>query len=226
MRIDYCLPIIKPSQTEVLEAIRAYDGDYRYFEVWLDYVGDTDEAFVKQLIELLGERLIVLFRRQNLEAIQMDLDQRCKILELLNNTPALVDLDVMTQTEELNYIREHTLALNTIVSYHNYQQTPDTVQLTAILDTIKGYRPGIYKLATLCANRKDALRLLEQLLELKSQNRRVIVSGMGEFGMATRVFGALWGNEMTFAPVVPAEQSAPGQLTRSQLETIFKQLKG
>jgi 3-dehydroquinate dehydratase type I len=226
MRIDYCLPIIKAEQAEVLETIRANDGDYRYFEVWLDYVRNADEAFVRQLVERLGERLIILFRRQNLETIKLSLDRRLQILELLNTTAALVDLDVTTQTEELNYVREHRLVLHTIVSYHNYQQTPDAMQLTAILGTMKEYQPSIYKLATLCANRKDALRLLEQLLELKSKDRRAIVSGMGEFGMATRVFGALWGNEMTFAPAVKSEQSAPGQLTRNQLEIIFKQLKG
>ena len=48
---------------------------------------------------------------------------------------------------------------------------------------------------------------------------------MGEFGVVSRVFGALWGNEMTFAPAVKTEQSAPGQLTRSQLENIFKELE-
>lgn len=225
MNVKYCLPIIKAGKAEVLEIIRSNDHDYRYFEVWLDYIDEVDESFVKQLIELLGDRLVVLFRRQNLEDIKMNLEQRFKVLEQLSGTDVLVDLDVTTQTKELDHVQEHKLALNTIVSYHNYQQTPDTVQLKAIIGTMEAYQPGIYKLATLCKSREDALRLLEQLLELKARRRRAVISGMGEPGLVTRVFGALWGNEMTFAPQSAAEQSAPGQLTRNQFETIFKELE-
>lgn len=223
--IKYCLPIIKPNQDEILATIHANRQEYSYFEVWLDYVENADEAFVKQLTDELGESLIILFRRQQLEPIKMGIEQRYAILEQLSGGPVLVDLDVTTQTDELNYIRDHDLQLKTIVSYHNYQQTPDRVQIEAILDTIRGYQPSIYKLATQCVSRQDALRLLGHLLELKSQGRHVIVSGMGEFGVVTRVFGALWGNEMTFAPAVKTEQSAPGQLTRSQLDNIFKELE-
>lgn len=225
MRIAYCLPIIKTAQAEVLETIRANEGNYQYFEVWLDYVDKVDDAFVKQLAKQLGGHLVVLFRRKELEPIKMSLEQRFGILEQLSDSEVLADLDVTTQTEELGYIRDHKLALNTIVSYHNYQQTPDTVQLKTIIDTMERYQPGIYKLSTLCGNHEEALRLLQLLLELKAKDRRTIVSGMGESGLVTRVFGALWGNEMTFAPKLDTEQSAPGQLTRDQFETIFKELR-
>ena len=224
MRISYCLPIIKPSRAKVLAAIREHDDGYNYFEVWLDYVDGVDEAFIKQLVDLAGGRLVLLFRRQELETVKMPLEQRFDILELLSGTDVLVDLDVTTQTEELNYARDHNLRLNKLVSYHNYRATPNTVQLDEIVATMDGYRPGIYKLATQCDSAEDALRLLERLLALKANGHRAIVLGMGEFGRVTRVFGALWGNEMTFAPLTEADASAPGQLTRNQLETVFKEL--
>lgn len=224
MSVDYCLPIIKSDKTEVLETIHGSDRDYRYFEVWLDYVTGVDEAFIKQLVELLGRRLVLLFRRQDLEVIQMDLEQRFHILRLLSGSETLVDLDVTTQVPELDYSAKQQLTIKTIVSYHNYEQTPDAVQLAQIIATMNGYQPSIYKLATLCRVPGDGLRLLDQLLELKATGAEVIVSGMGELGAITKVFGALWGNAMTFAPKTLSEQSATGQLTRSQLETIFKEL--
>jgi 3-dehydroquinate dehydratase type I len=224
MRIAYCLPIIKTSQAEVLEAIAGNDQDYAYFEVWLDYVDRVDDAFIKQLIDTLNGRLVILFRRQNLEDIKMELDARLAILGLLKGTDVLVDLDVTTQAAELEHIKDSGLNLKTIASYHNYKETPDAVQLKAIIDTMNGYQPSIYKLATLCVGPEDGLRLLNQLLALKAEGLRAIVSGMGEFGAVTRVFGALWGNDMTFAPKDTRESSAPGQLTRGQLDTIFKEL--
>jgi|SRR5665213_2153103 len=224
MRIDYCLPIIKGAKADVLETIRNNDVEYSYFEVWLDYVDGVDEAFINQLVELAGKKLVLLFRRQNLEPINMPAEQRFDILSQLDKTPVLVDLDITTQLAELDYARGHNLTLKTIVSYHNYEQTPDSARLEAIIGTIGGYQPDIYKLAALCGSSEDALRLLQQLLAFTAQDQAAIVLGMGEPGLVTRVFGALWGNAMTFAPLIKQEQSAPGQLTRRQLEAVFKEL--
>ncbi len=135
-----------------------------------------------------------------------------------------VDLDI-TQQNELEYIREQSLAINTVISYHNYQETPDTEQLDAIIATIKHYQPAIYKLSTLCKEPEDGLRLMHLLLKLNEKNIPAIVSGMGEHGKLVKIFGALYGNIMTFAPQTKEEQSAPNQLTREQFEIIFQQLE-
>lgn len=220
MKPNYCLPILKPGKSEILGIIQANLADYRYFEVWLDYVGDADEPFIKDLLELLGGRLIVTFRRQGLESPRTAAAERRKLLGSIAGTPAMVDLDISTQKDEL----EHAENMNLIASYHNYDETPDTLQLGKIIDTMETYRPAVYKLSTLCRAEGDAVRLLQLLIELRSKGMRAIVSGMGEHGVATRVFGPLWGSEMAFAPLDEDSLSAPGQLTRQRLETIFKEL--
>ncbi|HEX5744171.1 MAG TPA: type I 3-dehydroquinate dehydratase [Candidatus Saccharimonadales bacterium] len=220
MKPNYCLPILESDRTKVLDTVRGNLDGYRYFEVWLDYVDDPDTAFVKELADLLGERLVVTFRRQNLEPPKMPEPKRRELLEALAGTPVLVDLDVKTQQADLEAAKD----LQLIASYHNYQETPDTLQLEAILDTMKTYRPAVYKLSTLCRAEGDAVRLLQILLKLKSEGVRAVISGMGEHGTVTRVFGPLWGSEMAFAPLESQEASAPGQLTKTQLETIYKEL--
>ena len=226
MQIKYCLPIIKNTKNEILEAIHANINDYHYFEVWVDYVNDLNNKFVEELREFLDEKLIIVFRRLNLETIHLELDKRLKIIDMLDEAQSLIDLDVLTQEDELNHIRDHKLEINTIVSYHNYQMTPEDNILKEIIDTMDEYKPAVYKIATMCTNHKDAIRLLQLLTELKERNSKYILLGMGEFGVATRIFGTLWGNEMIFAPKVLTEQSAPGQLTKDQLEIIFNELKG
>lgn len=224
MNLPYCLPIIEASKTEVIDLIGSQSNDYRYFEVWLDYVDDADEAFVRQLTDQLGESLVVTFRRLELEKPRMPAEKRQSLLKSLATTAALVDLDITTQTKELDSIKQDKLDVRLIASYHNYDETPDSLQLGRIIDTMKTYQPAVYKLSTLCRNEGDALKLLQQLLELKEHSLRAIVSGMGEQGAVTRIFGTLWGNEMVFAPLEATNASAPGQLTRQQLETIFKEL--
>jgi 3-dehydroquinate dehydratase-1 len=220
MKPNYCLPILESDKSKVLEAVRGNLDDYRYFEVWLDYVEAVDAAFVEDLVTLLGERLVVTLRRQELETPRMPEQKRRELLASLAGTPVLVDLDVKTQQKDLGAAKD----LQLITSYHNYEATPDTLQLEKIIGTMKAYRPAVYKLSTLCRTEGDAVRLLQELLKLKSEGVRAIVSGMGGHGAVTRVFGPLWGSEMVFAPLGQQGASAPGQLTKAQLESIYKEL--
>lgn len=225
MQKKYCIPIIKNRKNDILTVIRSNITDYNYFEVWLDYIDELDEAFIEELKKLLKERLILLFRRQNLAEMKMGLGERLNMLSLLNNCQSIIDLDVFDQKEELEHIRNSRLEVKTIVSYHNFRETPNDKKLREIVDIMKIYKPSIFKISTRCNSRQDALRLLQLLLELKSRNLKCIVLGMGQFGVITRIFGTLWGNELIFAPEILAEKSAEGQLTRNQLRAIFSKLK-
>ncbi|MBU0999786.1 shikimate dehydrogenase [Patescibacteria group bacterium] len=218
---SFCLPILKEGKEEILKIIKDNIHDFEYFEVWLDYIKDLDEFFIKNLINEFKDKLIIVFRRKNLETMKLSFEKRVKIIYLLENSGSLLDLDIISQKKELSLIRKKGVKISTIVSYHNYHQTPNDRKLKEIIDTIKEYKPSILKIATKCNSSKDALQLLRLLLMVKEKNMKCIVLGMGEFGIITRIFGSLWGNELTFTPKNKFESSAPGQLTKNQLETIF-----
>lgn len=226
MKINYCLPIIKNSKEKVLQEILQNIGSFDFFEVWVDYVENIDEKFIQNLIEKIGEKLIIVFRRQNIEELKMNKEKRLKIISLLKNSQAFLDLDIFGQKDELDYIKNNKEEVKTIVSYHNHQETPNDSKLEEIIDTMKIYDPEIFKIATKCNSSKDALRLLRLLLAMKEKDVKAIVLGMGKLGVITRIFGTIWGNEMIFTPLHVTESSAPGQLTKEQLETIFKVLEG
>lgn len=222
MKINYCLPIIKNKKAEVLSLINENINEFNFFEIWLDYIEDWDEQFLRDLIEQFEGKLIFLFRRKNLEKINMSFEKRKFILSIIDNKLSHIDLDVFTQKEEIEYIEKNNLKLKKIISYHNYQETPTFEQLMEIIATIGTCSPEIFKFSTMCNSEEDALKLLKLQLHLKTKNIKHIVSGMGELGKITKVFGTLWGNEMVFCPVNIDGQSAPGQLTKNELESIFK----
>ncbi len=221
MKINYCLPIIKKNKNEILEIIEKNISEYQFFEVWLDYVEELDEAFLTKITNQLQNKLIVLFRRQSFETMTMDMQQRFDYISLISNSESFLDLDI-SQKYELDHIVKNEMSIKLIVSYHNYSETPPSDELSEIIDKMNEYKPEIYKVSTLCQNENDALRLLRIQTKLKEQNKKHIVLGMGEFGTITRVYGTLWGNEMIFAPKTREETSAPGQLTKSDLEKIFE----
>ena len=225
MRVQYCLPIIHSSKKKILETIRADWEEYHYFEVWIDYVDNLDDTFIKTLERSLEERLIIVFRRRNLETMRLKLDRRLRIIDTLHKCKSFIDLDVFQHKRELSHIKNHALEINSIVSYHNYQMTPGDETLMSVIDAMDEHKPTIYKIATMCASESDVIRLLQLILKLQDRNVKYILLGMGKFGIVTRIVGTLWGNEMIFAPKVTKERSAPGQITKSQLKTIFSILK-
>jgi 3-dehydroquinate dehydratase-1 len=223
MQPNYCLPIIAQGKKEILTTIRQNQSAYSFFEVWLDYASDIDDTFFRELERRWAGKIILLFRRKQLEPIHTPLEERLRILRLLDASSVYVDLDIAHQTRELEYAKKANI--QTIVSYHDYQKTPSADELHERIKVMRAFNPSILKIATFCNHEEDALRLLEIQLELKEMKQRHVVLGMGHFGNVTRIFGTLWGNELIFAPIDVKTQSAPGQLTRAQLDRVFQALR-
>lgn len=221
-KAKYCLPIIKASKKEVLKSLNTKGFDF--YEVWLDYIKDLDEEFVVKIAKKLKGKLIFVFRRQNLEPIKLTIERRKNLISLLSKYQNYLDLDFLTQHEELEYFRESSTNLKLILSYHNYKETPKFDYFISLIAKMKRYNPDIYKYATFCQTENNVLILLELILKLKEQKLKYIILGMGEIGKITRIIGGIWGNEINFSPQNLEEKSAKGQLTKKSLELIFEEV--
>jgi 3-dehydroquinate dehydratase I len=223
MKIKYCLPILKKQKVEVIQMIEKNKNDYHYFEIWLDYIQDIDENFIIYVIEKLQDRVIFLFHRGAFSGVELTKEKKISLISLLDNTNAILDLDI-SETKELDFVQEKKINIKRIISYHNYHKTPDTQEIETILEQMEMHKPEIYKIATMCREENDTLKLLELLVSLKKKNKKAIIIGMGKFGTITRVYGTMWGNELAYAPKTLEEASAPGQLTKQTMEKIIEML--
>ena len=199
-------------------------SEYDYFEVWLDYLESIDHSEITHVIKTYPNKIIFVSRRLALEPIKRDFNNRMSLLESLALEPCIFDFDIKIQQDELEYTALQGLPIKKLISYHNYQRTPDTVDLEKILLEMDTFDPTISKLACFCETALDALRLLE-LTYKESQRKPVIILGMGQHGLPTRIFGCEFGNEFTFSPVSRQTESAPGQLTRNEMESIVEVLR-
>ena len=223
MAHHFCLPLQCAHADQVLRSIDENSAFYRFFEVWLGAIGDLDDDMVELLLRLCAPSLIFVLRTKGLE-MTLPFERRKYFMHEMAGSPALLDLDVTVQKPEIRYLEKSSLAIKTILSYHNFEKTPSAKKLRDITAWMAGHGAAVSKVAAMCNTPGDALRLLDLGLELKSQGREYIVLGMGEHGVVTRVFGTLWGNKLLFAPIDAAQASAPGQLTLAQLERIFSAL--
>lgn len=222
--IKYCLPIIKDNKEDILNEI-SLNPDYDYYEIWLAYIKDLDIDFIWKLSEQLNGKLILLFRKQNLEKSEIEKDLREKIIKLLENSDNLMDFDINDGSWGLDYIHENKLGNKVIASYHNYEETPNNETLENLIKEMEKYKPEIYKVSTFCKTPEDSLKLLTLLLKLKEDKKKYLVFGMGNLGKIVRIYGALWGNQFNFAPVDENKKSAPGQIIKNKLEKLLEELK-
>lgn len=214
----FTLPIQVAGLAAARERISKAESDYGYFELWVDYLEQPRAEELAVLADDFPERIIFVFRRTQLEKPKLAASQRRVFLTQLAACPVVVDLDISTQQTELEHYRGLNRHGLLIVSFHDYHKTPDTLE--PIIEKMVEFQPDIFKVATVCHNKYDVLKLLQLKIKLDGRGSKNIILGMGPAGKVARIVCGLWGNEFIFAPDSTSPASAPGQLTRQQLLTI------
>lgn len=96
-----------------------------------------------------------------------------------------------------------------IVSYHNFELTPSTEELQAVIDDAKSAGADVVKVSTMVTSESDVRRLASLLLHA-GEDTRLIVIAMGGIGAVSRVFFPALGSRITYSFF--GASSAPGQL--------------
>ena len=218
--IKFALPIIAQHPFEVLELINLHRDRYELFEVWFDYLPTEPSELIERLEHELGSRAIVLLRRLNLEPMRLSEKQRFELLDRLLPLNLRVDLDLLDQRGELaRYGRR--LGARLIVSYHDYSHTPKREELFGLVERMCAFDRATVKIACMCHDFRDALRLLEIDCYLTELGRKHVVLGMGRYGTITRIAGPLLGSEIAYAPTEVEHSSAAGQIPLNSLKQIL-----
>ena len=136
---------------------------------------------------------------------------------------AYVDMDTETdesfRQELVSLARDHNCRV--IVSYHNFEATPSSGELEAIVRQCIGKGGEIAKIACMVRTVKDVITILS----LYDLDIPLIALGMGEMGRITRVAAPLLGAEFTYASYEPGSEAASGQLSRKDMKQILSILQ-
>ena len=153
-----------------------------------------------------------------------DDDERMEKLKLAIEAGAqYVDIEIESEEgyrdELVNFARKRQCQV--IISYHNFDATPQQNELRKIVNTCFEYNADIAKIATLVKNDRE----IAALFSLYDINKNVLAIGMGEKGKVTRVMAPFLGAPFTFAAPDKGDNTAPGQLTYSRMKEMIKQLQ-
>jgi len=112
-----------------------------------------------------------------------------------------------------------------IASVHDFESTPDAGVLVDLLADAAA-AGDVGKLATVAAGPADALAMLRATHEATAAGHAVATICMGAAGRHTRAVAPVYGSLISYAPVDPADATAPGQLPLGQLRDLVDGLRG
>ncbi|MGL4364446.1 MAG: type I 3-dehydroquinate dehydratase [Bacteroidales bacterium] len=107
-----------------------------------------------------------------------------------------------------------------IISYHNFSNTPSSVELSDIISKCRTMGADIVKLVTTAQYSQDVARLLS----LYEKENQLIAFAMGEIGQISRFVCLHLGAAFTYVSATESTESAPSQLTQSQALNLLQLL--
>jgi len=113
--------------------------------------------------------------------------------------------------------------VDAVVSAHDFENTPEMGDLADLLAQVTTLG-DVGKVAVTAEHTGQVLDLLRVTYEFSRAGERVATMAMGQPGRHSRVVAPLYGSAIGYAPVDPANATAPGQYDLAQLRTLVDAL--
>jgi len=216
-----CIPVIDVNVSDAInsakEALKY--GDIVEFRVDLlnDVTFEDIEEFSKipSIITIRAEWEGGAWKKSDNERIEL-------LKHAIKNNAKFVDIELKEEKnlELVKYRNEIGSTTKIIVSYHDFEKTPEIDKLMDVVE--KELKIGdIAKFATFAHSKEDTLRILNLM---NKYSGKIIAIGMGESGKLTRILGLDFGSILTFASM-EGKASAPGQVDVKKLKEILNLIK-
>lgn len=219
-----CLPLVAKNRSEVLqqaEKLKRFDPDLVEWRIdAYENVAAADECVgsLKSLRQTIGDIPLILTCRIEPEGgfKAVGADTRLRLIQaaIASGQVDLVDVEMCNDSSFVKSVKETAGRHGTklILSYHNFDHTPDEAFVLNKLIQAQDLGGDIAKVAVMPKNYQDVLTLLGATLKARTEYLKIpiITMSMGSEGGVTRVAGGLFGSDLTFA--VGKESSAPGQM--------------
>lgn len=229
MKSRHVLPLQAQSMSELEQFLTEQAPQSEVIEIWLDTIRDLDLGQLFKLKKKIKKPFLMV-NKASWEGGHFKGTEAQRITSLIQAMERGADyVDVGMQTEEswiqkvVDHKQKHGSQL--LLSHHDFESTPPLEQMKKIIEKAHRLGADFVKLATQVNHLEENLILFELTTWAKSKKIPIITIGMGKLGKISRVVCPLLGSAFYFAPVVSSHKTAPGQLTKDELKTIWEKLK-
>ena len=237
-RCGICVPIVGPTVEDILsqvqEAVQAkVDLIELRADMWMKGSHLPEEEYIPTIINLVEEMhsrytdIPMLFTWRTLAEggdTSLTNENYCNLLQAIVNQNVVdaVDVELLAYTDTIGQIikEAHHQKIQTVMSYHNFQRTPDVETLHVYAERMISAGTSVIKFALMPTTSDDVLSVLqftEELTERYPELPRITMS-MGQLGQMTRTCGHVFGNCLTFGTL--GQASAPGQVEVAVLKQL------
>lgn len=221
-----CIPIQAKTQKAVLKKIQNISKEADLAEVWLDQIGDLNmETLLKESplpLLCVCKRLSEKGRFKGSYVTQAQM-----LLQAIKFGARYVDVH-MQMPEKLNkkIVQEaRKKHCKVIISHHDFKSTPDYPKLVKIADFVKKRGADVIKVATLANCLQDSVNIIALGKYLQGSKTPYIAIAMGQKGILSRILTPTLGGEMMFATLGKVGQTAPGQISVTELKKAWSLIK-
>lgn len=205
-------------EAQALDATRYLDADI--IEWRADYL--PKEAILQvapAIFEKFAGRELVFTLRTRSEGGEIDLSPE-EYIHLIKEVAKLYQPDYI-DFEYYSYkdVFEEMLDFpNLVLSYHNFQETPENMM--EILSELTILNPKLVKVAVMAHTEQDVLDLMNYTRGFKTLNpeQEYVTISMGKVGKVSRITADVTGSSWSFASL--DEVSAPGQISLASMKKI------
>jgi len=215
MKPRICAAITDQNITAVKEA----EPFVELFEVRIDLIGEGWQDIAKEL-----KRPWIACLRNRDEGGSWtgnDNEKIAKLISAVEMGANLVDIELNTHNlkEVLPEIKPRA---ECILSVHELEKTPPLDKLKEIVRRQLEAGADICKVVTTAQSFADNLTVLQLITEYPGI--KIVSFAMGPSGITSRILSPLLGGYLTYASLSEGKESAPGQITVSQLTNIYRMM--
>lgn len=134
-----------------------------------------------------------------------------------------VDVDFLSPKRDETICMLRDLHAKTIISYHNYDGIISTSAMKRIFDKQIASGASICKIVLTAKQIEDNLHVLN-FVSFASTMAQLVCFCMGEQGKISRLLSPLFGAFFTFASLERGSETAPGQMTITEMQEEYKHL--
>lgn len=224
MTIKICVSVPPRTASEALDLIQRAEGRRAdYIEVRLDSLNEHN-----QLADIANSSNTPLIATNRSTKCQGNFTgretQRRKILvDAAEKGFEYVDIELSTPklNELVNRLRE--IRVKPVISFHDFDETPSTSQLNAILKRQIESGADVCKIVTKAKLVEDNLTVLD-FVSKAYKTARIVCFSMGELGKPSRLLSPVFGGFFTIAALEGDRKTASGQLTIQEMRMAYKAL--
>jgi 3-dehydroquinate dehydratase type I len=223
-----CIPVVATTNEDAVNHMKRCFPLADIVELRIDFIKQVD---MKGLLAHQRNRIMVTNRKKE-EGGKFTGEERERIA-LLNDAVTLgagfVDIELRT-SDDLREILSDTITHHEgrsqlIISHHIFDGTPSYHELQDIFHECVAKGARIVKIVTFANAVEDTLNILKLIVYAKTVNQKIIAHCMGEKGKISRIMAPFFGAYMSFASLDKGAESAPGQMTVTEMKDLFRILK-